>query len=757
MSDPPQGGRITTFYSFKGGVGRTMALANVAFLAAMNGKRVLVMDWDLEAPGLAYYFRGMNETADPKAIRTTPGILNLVWDWIERIQHAESPEQVDALIDHYHSGAPFEGATRPLVDEEQLPNGGSIDVISAGSDRIKISDEVPYEEALARFSWPNFFDYAAGGVLLTALRDWSKKQYDHILIDSRTGFADVAGVCTMQLPDVVALCFVYNRQNIDGIAQVAGAVRAHRAGEVTLRAVPMRTSREDTNEEADAKGRARRELVQIGGFASADVEVDLKRLAIRAASNVPFYEVLSVIDAENPRGDPLPLNYAAVGSELLGMTLNIQPLDLDWVENVRRRSQPKHSTREYLLKLRSSEPERALQEVNQLVESALDEELERNGCLEDDYVRALVDTAIDVARKVGGPFDSMELLTRTLNLVRTLAASEPRKWKLLLNTSIEVYLETMAFYLDANEEVLLLDEQDGLLASSNTLATRVKRLNNRRRAARLHAMESDFDAVGQTLSEIQKLRSSLLKEKLNSEQMAGLKASEIDVYIVKGEHYLQQENHRKAYREYEKALASLLKRDFPSGSELTRFRFELHSRLARAHPDYYPSDKSARHALSSLECAEGSNSFVVQFIELGRAVIRNGDPELVSQFIERAFDEIDTRISPFFNYYSRNGRTAQRFIFLAAEFLELLVGLGDRAASSATILAELVAQIVRMLDRKSPRMVDRSAFNVEDALKLFISFYARIPGASEPMSQHLIQLETRLRDQRPARIRPRNS
>ncbi|OYV04568.1 MAG: hypothetical protein CFE26_16205, partial [Verrucomicrobiales bacterium VVV1] len=36
-----------------------MALANVAFLAACNGLRVLAMDWDLEAPGLVYYFKGL--------------------------------------------------------------------------------------------------------------------------------------------------------------------------------------------------------------------------------------------------------------------------------------------------------------------------------------------------------------------------------------------------------------------------------------------------------------------------------------------------------------------------------------------------------------------------------------------------------------------------------------------------------------------------------------------------------------------------
>ena len=41
-----------TFYSYKGGVGRTMALANVAAMLAKEGRRVLLIDFDLEAPGL---------------------------------------------------------------------------------------------------------------------------------------------------------------------------------------------------------------------------------------------------------------------------------------------------------------------------------------------------------------------------------------------------------------------------------------------------------------------------------------------------------------------------------------------------------------------------------------------------------------------------------------------------------------------------------------------------------------------------------
>ena len=43
---------VTTFYSYKGGVGRTMALINVAILLAEAGKRVLIVDFDLEAPGI---------------------------------------------------------------------------------------------------------------------------------------------------------------------------------------------------------------------------------------------------------------------------------------------------------------------------------------------------------------------------------------------------------------------------------------------------------------------------------------------------------------------------------------------------------------------------------------------------------------------------------------------------------------------------------------------------------------------------------
>jgi predicted acylesterase/phospholipase RssA len=55
---------IYTFYSFKGGVGRSMALANLAEWFYRQGLRVVMIDWDLEAPGLESFFFGAEAQAE---------------------------------------------------------------------------------------------------------------------------------------------------------------------------------------------------------------------------------------------------------------------------------------------------------------------------------------------------------------------------------------------------------------------------------------------------------------------------------------------------------------------------------------------------------------------------------------------------------------------------------------------------------------------------------------------------------------------
>ena len=53
---------IVSFYSYKGGVGRTTALALFAsYYATHYGKKVFIIDCDFEAPGLINYFDVSNE------------------------------------------------------------------------------------------------------------------------------------------------------------------------------------------------------------------------------------------------------------------------------------------------------------------------------------------------------------------------------------------------------------------------------------------------------------------------------------------------------------------------------------------------------------------------------------------------------------------------------------------------------------------------------------------------------------------------
>jgi len=44
--------RTLVFYSVKGGLGRTLALCNLARALASTGRRVLMLDFDFTAPGL---------------------------------------------------------------------------------------------------------------------------------------------------------------------------------------------------------------------------------------------------------------------------------------------------------------------------------------------------------------------------------------------------------------------------------------------------------------------------------------------------------------------------------------------------------------------------------------------------------------------------------------------------------------------------------------------------------------------------------
>ncbi|WP_321890211.1 KGGVGR-motif variant AAA ATPase [Paraburkholderia bannensis] len=201
--------KVTTFYSYKGGSGRSMAMANVAWALATNGEKVLTIDWDLEAPGLHRYFHPFLE--DPSQVQSL-GLMDYVWSYIGQLTGGNAGRDFDAID------------PASLVQELQLPfeGTGCLHFIGAGVQDDNYSDKV------GGLDWGTFYGRFGGESFLNSFMDWARSNYTHILIDSRTGVADSAGVCTMQLPDTVVMCTVYNRQSIEGTAAVARSIARNR-------------------------------------------------------------------------------------------------------------------------------------------------------------------------------------------------------------------------------------------------------------------------------------------------------------------------------------------------------------------------------------------------------------------------------------------------------------------------------------------------------------------------------------------------
>lgn len=188
---------VTTFYSYKGGVGRTMALANVAALLADLGRKVLVVDFDLEAPGIPSY--GPFTNASGKS-----GIV----DYIGHYLHTnEVPDVSEYIV--------------PCA----LGDGRKVWVLPAGD-----NTKPEYAEQFARIDWDRLYEERFGADLLEDMRaQWEEfdgKGFDYVLIDSRTGNTDIGGICTRQLPDAVAILFMPTRQNIDGLAPIVELIRS---------------------------------------------------------------------------------------------------------------------------------------------------------------------------------------------------------------------------------------------------------------------------------------------------------------------------------------------------------------------------------------------------------------------------------------------------------------------------------------------------------------------------------------------------
>lgn len=213
-------GRIITFYSYKGGTGRSMALANVAWLLALNGYRVLVIDWDLEAPGVHRYFHPF---LDDKELQSTEGLIDMVESLAAQAAASSEPLNTDQVdIINYVEPLEWPRNSAYQITWKQFGPRAGIDLMPAGR------QGPTYSRKLSAFNWIDFYERLGGRRLLDAAKHQMRTIYDYVLIDSRTGVSDTSGICTIEMPDTLVLCFTLNDQSIRGAARVAESVRERR-------------------------------------------------------------------------------------------------------------------------------------------------------------------------------------------------------------------------------------------------------------------------------------------------------------------------------------------------------------------------------------------------------------------------------------------------------------------------------------------------------------------------------------------------
>ncbi|MHB9857829.1 FxSxx-COOH system tetratricopeptide repeat protein [Streptomyces sp. YIM S03343] len=227
MSTPGRQTKIITFASTKAGVGRTMALANIAWIMASQGKSVLTVDWDLEDPSLHRYYSQYLPSRD---LSTSDGLLEMFAAFAaEATSQERGAENLRALhAQHTHFN-------RYDVDVHyEFPNGGQLCYLGPGrQDRT-------YRRRLHDFDWDRFRGTDDGREFLAALRSrMCGSDYDYILIDSHAGFSADAAVCTLALPDTVVIGLGLSPTAITGARDIARLVEAE-PRPIAIHVLPLR-------------------------------------------------------------------------------------------------------------------------------------------------------------------------------------------------------------------------------------------------------------------------------------------------------------------------------------------------------------------------------------------------------------------------------------------------------------------------------------------------------------------------------------
>ncbi|WP_339706063.1 AAA family ATPase [Algoriphagus aquimarinus] len=191
--------KTITFYSYKGGVGRSLALVNIATRLAEFGKKVCVIDFDLEAPGLHLKF-----PVSKNLFKTVKGgIVDLVYDF-------SNNGVLNKNIQDYTIDINITKSANPLI------------LIPAGN-----TDSLDYWKKLASINWYELiYENPNGLAFFLHLKEIIKNEIkpDFLLIDSRTGISEMSGISLSLLAEEIVLLAANNKENLGGIAKIIKSI-----------------------------------------------------------------------------------------------------------------------------------------------------------------------------------------------------------------------------------------------------------------------------------------------------------------------------------------------------------------------------------------------------------------------------------------------------------------------------------------------------------------------------------------------------
>lgn len=252
--------KTIAFYSYKGGVGRTLAVVHVAYWLSMQGKKVFLLDMDFEAPGL-HYKLGLNHV-EPVPDK---GLVDYIADF------RREREAARALEPYVISLVPNE---KKMSDMWLMPAGNPL--------------SRNYWRQLNGVEWKSFLygEGKEGTLLFLELQAHIENAYkpDFLLIDSRTGLTDLTGIGLEVLADDAVVLGVNNPENLDGSRIVLERLREREKlpfkQEKTrlhfvLTRIPVPTNESESEREQNIRKAALKQLNADSGLASGPLVREL--------------------------------------------------------------------------------------------------------------------------------------------------------------------------------------------------------------------------------------------------------------------------------------------------------------------------------------------------------------------------------------------------------------------------------------------------------------------------------------------------